>query len=294
MYSPHVKTRTQTKSRPGGFTLVELLVVISIIAVLLTILLPALQAAKKQAEGVLCVAHLRALSMVYTMYADDNEGRLVWSLPDFPSYNPWVVMPIAADGTMLHRGSVSADGSGGDFPTLEDRLRGIRQGALFPYTDQNTDIYHCPSDKRMYNGTHYGSSAVHRLYRSYSIQFGLNGGYAQAPTRLSGISQPEETYVFVEEPGTGGCFNCNSGFILSPTSLPGSWWSVVANWHNASGTLGYADGHAERRVWVDERTRSLQYLEGWWDFESYQPDNRDLEYMFRNYGFKGDKNWMNW
>ena len=290
-----VGTRRANRGRSVGFTLVELLVVVSIIAVLLTMLLPSLQAAKQQAQGVLCVAHLRAMSMVYTLYADDNEGRLVWSLPDNKAHtNPWVMMPMAQDGTTLCWGSISADGAGGDMPTLEDRLRGIREGVLFAYTDNNTDIYHCPSDKRMYEGTHYGNSLTHRLYRSYSIQFGLNGGYAQAPTRLSGIKRPEDTYVFVEEPGTGGCFNCNSGFILSPTGLPGSWWSVVSNWHNGSGTLGYADGHAERRVWEDERTRSLMHLEGWWDFESFQPDNLDLQYMFRNYGFPPTTPWYEW
>jgi len=75
--SPYVGRSRGSGGWSAGFTLVELLVVISIIGVLLTILLPSLQTARLQAQGVLCVAHQRALSMVWGMYNDDNEGLIV-------------------------------------------------------------------------------------------------------------------------------------------------------------------------------------------------------------------------
>ena len=57
-----------------GFTLIELLVVIAIIALLLAILMPALQRVKKQANAVACKANLHEWALIFAMYADDNEG----------------------------------------------------------------------------------------------------------------------------------------------------------------------------------------------------------------------------
>ena len=289
MNSSHIKTRTETKGRPRGFTLVELLVVISIIAVLLTILIPALQVAKQQATGVVCLANQRTLSLAYTMYSDDNNGQLVGSycMPlgsAAPYRDPWICPPTTADGTLLQAGSPT--GEGGDPATLEDRLRGLREGKLFPYVE-STDAYHCPGDKRMYEGTYFGDSLVYKMYRTYSIQLGLNCGWSKSLSRMSAIEHPEETYVFVEEYYDGWTTNYNGGFILDPINLPGYWWSVIAIWHNDVGTLGYADGHAERRKWVDERTIDLEYSRS----NAYQPDNPDLEYMIRHYAIKGDMSW---
>ena len=60
-----------------GFTLVELLVVISIIALLTSILLPSLAQARLQARSVHCMMNLRTLSHGWHMYADDNHDVLL-------------------------------------------------------------------------------------------------------------------------------------------------------------------------------------------------------------------------
>jgi prepilin-type N-terminal cleavage/methylation domain-containing protein len=65
-----------------GFTLIELLVVIAVIALLMAILMPALQRAKTQAKAVACQANLRQWGIVFSMYADQNDGYFLSGLAD--------------------------------------------------------------------------------------------------------------------------------------------------------------------------------------------------------------------
>ena len=60
-----------------GFTLIELLVVIAIIAILMGILMPALNRAREQGQRARCQGNLRQLQMAWIMYADDFDGRIV-------------------------------------------------------------------------------------------------------------------------------------------------------------------------------------------------------------------------
>ena len=234
-----------------GFTLIELLVVISIIALLVSILMPALSKAREQAKVTVCLFNLRNLGTAWCMYADDNDGNMVWGV-DWG--NPGWVGPAPID------------------PTIEEQLDSIRNGALFVYLE-TVDVYHCPGAKK-------------NEWRTYSTVHAMNGNPAipgtekQMHKNLSTIRRPSEQMVFLDDyyQDHDACW---AVFYDRP-----SWWNPIPMRHTNGTTLAFADGHSKRWDWHDPRT--IEYgEEDWWTSENglgidkNQPDNEDLQRLQR-------------
>ncbi|MFC1781406.1 type II secretion system protein, partial [Planctomycetota bacterium] len=106
-----------------GFTLVELLFVISIISLLMAILLPTLQRVRRKAQAIICRSNLKQYGIATRLYLDDNKGY-------FPYVNTW----LFNDGQM---GCQWHDA--GRNLTLKPELAGV----LWPYL-KNKEIHLCP------------------------------------------------------------------------------------------------------------------------------------------------------
>ena len=124
-----------------GFTLVELLVVISIIALLLSVLMPALSKAREAGKRAVCLNNLKSLAVTWMMYADDNNDRLVNAMTsplrkkglnwNWETKNPsfW---------SYFH--GPSWVGWWDDPGNLKAQIRAIEIGTLYPYCE-NVKLY---------------------------------------------------------------------------------------------------------------------------------------------------------
>lgn len=278
-----------------GFTLIELLVVISIIALLISILMPALNKAREQAAGSVCLGNQKAMILAWLMYADDNDGYMVggnsyYRSPSWPGTEyTWCKVPgyKSADATFIPWDESGGDIQGG-YTLKQARLTGIREGKLYPYVN-TTDIYNCPGDSRWRK-----SEPPYDVYRSYSINGMMYGedarpghNYLNAYKKLSQIRQPAGKFVVVEEGVRTQWFNLGS-WVLStrPKIEDYEWWDEFAVWHNGRSTFNFADGHAEMKTWDDKRTiqMSADPLGGNSVMRSNRPINPDLLWSARGYG----------
>ena len=113
--------KNENRLRTRAFTLIELLVVIAIIALLLSIIIPAVNLAKKKASSAVCLVNLKNLALGWYMYQEDNSGRIMScemnkTLSD-GTHVGWIGIPRNAAGTPLSSTSSSP-------VTDEDEIRG--------------------------------------------------------------------------------------------------------------------------------------------------------------------------
>jgi hypothetical protein len=238
-----------------GFTLLELLAVISTIATLAALLLPALTRAKAKAYQATCLSNLRQLGIAWTLYKDDNSDRLVES---YPTNNPlaWV------------QGDMTIPAEAVD-PDL------IKAGKLYNY-NQSVQIYHCPTDQ----GVTTGGVKVQSV-RSYSMNSFMGDrppnappnpntatGYVPFFSRLSDVPDASRLFVLIDEDErsiSGGAF------VTDPQARVWYSFPAVSGYrHSYSSSMIFADGHGKPWQFLDPRTAQVH------QYGTDQLNNADL------------------
>lgn len=245
--SPRIRRKNEE-----GFTLIELMVVIAIIAVLAALLLPALSKAKAKAQGIHCLNNLRQVGLAWIMYADDNQGRLVPN-KQFKRNGTWVQGWLDFTSSF---DNVNIDYLMGYEGSLSNAEEGP-YGHLGPYL-KNPAVFKCPAD----NSQVKIFGRWHPRFRSISMNGWLNAGPRawelqvtpeyRNNKKLSDLTRPSpvETFVVLDEhPGS-----INDGYFQVRMGGPGHIVDFPASNHNGAAGFAFADGHSEIKKWLDPRT----------------------------------------
>ena len=163
------------RARKHGFTLVELLVVIGIIALLISILLPVLGRAREHANRVACLSNVRQIANAFFMYTNENKGWFpspaVWGGPGATALGYGNATTPAPDGYPADWIGWPEDWIVWRNKKVSDPLR----GSIVRYLNNpsNGKIMTCPSDESIYrkvpnpDGTTYPYSYVMNSYMSF-------------------------------------------------------------------------------------------------------------------------------
>ena len=229
------------RAKRSAFTLIELLIVIAIIAILASLLLPTLARAKSQAHRIKCTNNHRQLFLAWSMYQDDNDGRLTLNLRGSDTRTLcWVESTIH-----------------GDTPGFTDPTYLIdpRKAAFATYI-KAVDVYRCPAEKTIFRR---GRTVLPKL-RSYSMNDlmtppGPGRNDPNSPNQLrkgSDVFRPSTTFVFTDVEPASMCFTP----FRVPQSDSEQWFNAPGAMHSKSAVLSFADGHAEIKRWKRPAVRT--------------------------------------
>ena len=225
----------------GGFTLVELLIVIGIIALLVAILLPAITRAREMARRTVCLSNIRQLTTAWIMYASENRGRVCNCVVEQLPPSGFVSLNWLDSYNVLIRP-----------PPPPAQV--IPRGQLWPYL-KNLNVYVCPDDPQQY---HWEGDVPVQVAGGTGDSYAMNANlgfafpaaypipvptspYAITPVYTVGqIRHPDHTFVFIEDANQAGIQS--QAFVIPIGYTPGRVHSRGSLPEGC--TISFVDGHA--------------------------------------------------
>jgi prepilin-type N-terminal cleavage/methylation domain-containing protein/prepilin-type processing-associated H-X9-DG protein len=249
-----------------GFTLIELLVVIAILAILASLLLPALARAKTHAHRVACINNQRQLTATWLLYADDKSQRLV---------------PNGHNGLGPDPDVLWVYGQHGNAATFAD-ARYLMEPAFANFASylRQFRVYRCPADPGV---VLYTNKPV-PITRSYGMNCYLGTSKTLVPytspgyklyRKVSDVTDPAQRFLFID-----GNFQslCCPAFMV--TMHADDFFHYPGTYHKKrSAVISFVDGHTESHLWRDPRTEKKLPLHQSIPHHQASPGNQDLQWL---------------
>ena len=143
-----MSARMQRRRPRRGFSLIELIVVIGLIAVLIALLIPAVIRSRESARTIQCASQLHQLGQAFANYAVHFQGHL-------PSWSGW---------------HIAGGGAGGDGTGEDEAGPGWTEQLAPFYVSPTSPVYNCPSFVEGYPINYFLSSRYLRMRRRFSLQ----------------------------------------------------------------------------------------------------------------------------
>jgi prepilin-type N-terminal cleavage/methylation domain-containing protein len=251
-----------------GFTLIELLVVIAIIALLMAILMPALNRARELGRRTVCGGNLKQLALAWVMYADENGGDLVDGLA---GHDDGGSPPIIIGWV----GNITLDGNGNPDIDKRTQIRRIKDGTLWEYA-KNPKVFRCPAGQVNHMVTYAIVDSMNG-----AKQAGAAADQAWASNR-GDLSKANERIVFIDIGRVrGGSHKVHYNVA--------QWGAPPPVRHRDGATVSFADAHSVYWKWKGLEDTVVYGRNETWDQGPTTPEGTiDLEMMQRaTYGRLG-------